>query len=355
MAFATLHPLECAAFAAGRVDGAYFVLAKPNAVEADPPRHVPSRRNDWRSLDRDEPHADASIVVPRAQASRFRNRPSAAGCVPDGPHRGFTLETKTAATYALLQKHAPTIRNAFHRVSSYALARRWFPSHRRRTRETEDEPKLAMKRDACARRPSNQCRLGDGSEDALHRFARARSVAAVRGVSMKLLRARSRVLSLPCGFRAPRPRCIRPTSTHPSSHPREPIRRVLPNILEACASCSPRGLGSTAGPLATSSVATRGAAKSAPASLDLPMREAGETRVSRHARSLRRIVMARAELVRLLPGHESTSPLTLRHHPRSSDSRLDASLRFFEDGLDRFHRRHRDAPTTSATRKAFPR
>lgn len=143
-----------------------------------------------------------------------------------------------------------------------------------------------------------------------------------------------------------------------------PLRRVLPTrprgshlvaTSEACASCSPRGLGSTASLLATFERCRSGVAKSVSTSLDLPIREAGETRVSRRAYSLRRTVMAYVELCRLPRGHGSIAPLTFRHPPRFSDSRLDASLRFFEDGLDRFHHRHRDAPAASATRKAFPR
>jgi len=90
-----------------------------------------------------------------------------------------------------------------------------------------------VKRDACARRPSKTRRLWGDSECALHRFARPRFQAAVRGVSRKLLRARSRVLGLPCDFRAPRPRCIRPTSTHPSSHPREPVTSCAPEHLRS--------------------------------------------------------------------------------------------------------------------------
>jgi hypothetical protein len=65
--------------AAGRDDDACLVLCE--AVHRgirDSPRHVPSKRHDWRGLDRDEPSTDVSIVVPGAQASRLRYRPSAA-------------------------------------------------------------------------------------------------------------------------------------------------------------------------------------------------------------------------------------------------------------------------------------
>jgi len=171
-------------------------------------------------------------------------------------------------------------------ISSYALARRWFPSHRRRTHASEDEPKLAIKRDACARRPSKTRRLWDDSECALHRFARSRFMAAVRGVSRKLLRARSRVLGLSCDFRAPRPRCIRPTSTHPSSHPREPATSCAPEHLRSLRFVLTPRAWKHRGPPRDFECCHSGTAKSAPASLDLPMREAGETRVSRHAFSL---------------------------------------------------------------------
>jgi hypothetical protein len=97
------------------------------------PRAMCRRAHDWRGLDRDEPSTDVSIVVPRARASRLRYRPSACRARAAKLVTGFTLETETAATCALLRVHALTIRNAFRLASSYALARRWFPSHRRRT------------------------------------------------------------------------------------------------------------------------------------------------------------------------------------------------------------------------------
>jgi hypothetical protein len=221
------------------------------------PRAMCRRAHDWRGLDRDEPSTDVSIVVPRARASRLRYRPSACRARAAKLVTGFTLETETAATCALLRVHALTIRNAFRLASSYALARRWFPSHRRRTHvplrtgafwaSTPTDPR------AFARRPGVIRRLGDGSMCALHRFTRARRTATVRGVSVKLLRARPRVPGVPSGYRAPRPRCIRPTSTHPSSRPREPVPSCAPDVIsEACAvvlTHSPRGLGGTAGRL----------------------------------------------------------------------------------------------------------
>jgi len=88
---------------------------------------------DWSSLDRDEPSTDVSIVAPWAQANRFRTDRPLTEHAPDGTRPGFTRETETATTCALLQVHALTIRNAFRSISSYVLARRWFPSHRRRT------------------------------------------------------------------------------------------------------------------------------------------------------------------------------------------------------------------------------
>jgi len=85
------------------------------AVEADSPRHAPSKRVTGGALTETNRTPTFRFVVTRAQASQLRCRPSAAGCGPDGSHHGFTLETETATTCALLQKHAPTIRNAFHR------------------------------------------------------------------------------------------------------------------------------------------------------------------------------------------------------------------------------------------------
>jgi len=93
-----------------------------------------------------------------------------------------------------------------------------------RPRPTPRDPR------AFARRPSVIRRLGDGGMCALHRFTRSRRTATVRGVSAKLLQARSRVPGVPSGYRAPRPRCIRPTSTHPSSRPREPASSCDPSV-----------------------------------------------------------------------------------------------------------------------------
>lgn len=99
---------------------------------------------------------------------------------------------------------------------------------------------------AFARRPGGTCHLGDGSVFALHRFTHARRTFTVRGVSVKLLRARSRVPGVPSGYRAPRPRCIRPTSTHPSSRPREPVPSCDPSMLTRlappCSHTHPMGL-----------------------------------------------------------------------------------------------------------------
>lgn len=106
---------------------------RPCTVESATPRAMCRRAHDWRGLDRDEPSTDVSIVAPGAQAHRLRYRPSACRARAAKLVIGFTLETETAATCALLQVHAPTIRNAFRLASFYPLARRWFPSHRRRT------------------------------------------------------------------------------------------------------------------------------------------------------------------------------------------------------------------------------
>jgi hypothetical protein len=155
------------------------------------------------------------------------------------PHHGFTLETETAASCALLQKHAPTIRNAFHRVSSYALARRWFPSHRRRTHIPEDEPKLAVKRDACARRPRHHAVLGTAVSvlctDSLD-LASWPPSGAFPGSSSELDRAYSACLAT--SERHDRDASDRLLLTRALTH-ENPLRRVLPNIYEAFASRSP--------------------------------------------------------------------------------------------------------------------
>jgi hypothetical protein len=68
--------------AAGRDDDAGFEQCETVVVESVTPRAMCRRAHDWRSLDRDEPSTDVSIVVPGAQASRLRYRPSAAEHLP---------------------------------------------------------------------------------------------------------------------------------------------------------------------------------------------------------------------------------------------------------------------------------
>jgi hypothetical protein len=140
---------------------------------------------------------------------------------------------------------------------------------------------------AFARRPGVTRRLWDGSVFALHRFTRSRRTATVRGVSAKLLRARSRVPGVPSGYRAPRPRCIRPTSTHPSSRPREPASSCDPDVDTRLAPCihtlTPRAWRHRGTSHRSSNIAARRTVKRAPRGLDLPMRETGEPRASRHA------------------------------------------------------------------------
>lgn len=93
-------------------------FAKPNAVEADLPRHVPSRPVTGEALTETNHTPTFRLSSQGHRRAGSVTALSAAGCVPDGPHHGFTLETETAATCALLQKHAPTIRNAFHQSAS---------------------------------------------------------------------------------------------------------------------------------------------------------------------------------------------------------------------------------------------
>jgi hypothetical protein len=147
---------------------------------------------------------------------------------------------------------------------------------------------------AFARRPSDTRRLWDGSVCALHRFTRARRTATVRGVSVKLLRARPRGIGLPYGFRAPRPRCTQPASTHPSFRPREPVTSCVPGFVTTLAgAASAASLARPFSPLrawrhrrpshGAEASLPRGTMRRAPGGLDLPMRETREKRVSRHA------------------------------------------------------------------------
>jgi len=68
--------------AAGRDDDACLVLCETVHRGILTPRAMCRRAHDWRGLDRDEPSTDVSIVVPGAQASRLRYRPSAAEHLP---------------------------------------------------------------------------------------------------------------------------------------------------------------------------------------------------------------------------------------------------------------------------------
>jgi len=125
------------------------------AVEADSPRHAPSKRVTGGALTETNRTPTFRLSSRRHRRAGSVAALSAAECAPDGPHHGFTFVTETAATCALLQKHAPTIRNAFHRVSFCVLARRRFPSHRRRTCESAEKSRGPPHDPrACARRPS---------------------------------------------------------------------------------------------------------------------------------------------------------------------------------------------------------
>jgi len=243
--------------AAGRDDDAGFERCETVRRGILTPRIVRRRAHDWRGLDRDEPSTDVSIVVPGAQASRFRYRPSAAELRavrrttrihPRDRDRSYVRpvtgsrahDPKRLPSSQLLRARTPLVSKpptpyprAFETAAFWA--------------STPRDPR------AFARRPGGTCHLWDGSVFALHRFTRSRRTATVRGVSVKLLRARSRVSGVPSGYRAPRPRCIRPTSTHPSSRPREPVPSCDPSVdTMACAAVltdSPRGLGGTVGRL----------------------------------------------------------------------------------------------------------
>lgn len=132
-----------------------------------------------------------------------------------------------------------------------------------------------------------------------------------------------------------------------------------------CSRCAQRGLRRRAHTLTprawrhrgtshrSSNIAARRTVKRAPGGLDLPMRETGETRVSRHAYRFGQPPRMRWSFVRrpsegvIDRSSDPPSPPPIR------DSRFDASLRFFDRGLDRFHHPHRDARTVSAIRKAF--
>jgi hypothetical protein len=156
-------------------------------------------------------------------------------------------------------------------------------------------------------------------------------MATVRGVSVKLLRARPRVLGLSSDFRAPRPRCIRPVSTHPSSRPREPVT-----------SCDPEPLRSLRFVLTPPGLEAPWAASPCLRHCCRKNREActgrlgpADARGRGNARFTTRVFASanRCERTRCLLGirrrHGSITPLTLRHPSRFSDSRFDASLRFF--------------------------
>lgn len=191
------------------------------------------RARDWRGLDRDEPYTDVSIVISWAQA---------AGSVADRPlpDACLTAHTTDSPSRPRPQLRAPYYRSTRSRSETpsteSAPARSHaegfqaidaVPSNQKRNRSSPCDPR------ACARRPSVTRCLWDSGNCALHRFTRSRFMATVRGVSVKLLRARPRVLGLSSDFRAPRPRCIRSVSTHPSSRPREPVTSCDPEPLRS--------------------------------------------------------------------------------------------------------------------------
>jgi len=159
----------------------------------------------------------------------------------------------------------------------------------------DDEPKRAtVTRELSHADRAIHAVFGTAVVCALHRFTRARRTATVRGVSVKLLRARPRGLGLPYGFRAPRPRCTQPASTHPSFRPREPVTSCVPGFLPTLAgAASAASLARPFSPLrawrhrrpshGAEASLPRGTMRRAPGGLDLPMRETREKRVSRHA------------------------------------------------------------------------
>lgn len=112
-------------------------------------------------------------------------------------------------------------------------------------------------------------------------------------------------------------------------------------------------------PRRRTSVAALRAASRAPEGLDLPMREAGEMRVSRRACSLRRIALSYFAVLLRLPAGESFFSircLTFRHPPALSAT-LDSTRasRVCAGDRDRLHRAPREEHPASAIQKAFPR
>jgi hypothetical protein len=212
------------AFARRRVGDARSALVELTSRVRNPPHVALVARPRWRSLHRNAPTSDVSIVVAghrridSESIARFRSARLSA-------HGSVHPPTRIAISWAPLGAHARTIRDAFVVSDHRTLATRMAP-------KPPSPPADAFEgNDACACRSSNE------------RWPRMTNIPLLRTVLTRSPSEGRVILRRASGSSEPghairavsfdsdpdvRPRCVRPTSATQTNQRRAPTSRVLP-------------------------------------------------------------------------------------------------------------------------------